>query len=357
MAQRVVLHIGPRKTATTYIQRVLQSLVRSRNIPADLYPIRTRGRVDHNHVPGLIDLVRSAGEIGLQDDAWTLQDGSDATSLLRAVADAPGDVILSAEAMSVLRPSGVRAVIDALAPAPVDVVITARALDRVLPSSWQQHMRNGNYEAYDSYLALRAEERRTRIYEVELARAFWRAYRYADLVRRWHDVARSVSLVTIPAASADPAETWRRFRSAAGVDALPAEPPAIPDDRANVSLTGAETYAIYGLNLIARAAGHGRREVRAWHRTLIRDGWTDRVDRGPRLGLPAGIRPDVRAWVSEDLADLRASNVVVWGDLNDLECAAEAADPGVPSPDAVAAAAGAALTLLLDTGADADTEA
>lgn len=356
MAQRVVLHIGPRKTATTYLQRVLQSLVRSGDIPAGMYPIRTRGRVDHNHVPGLIDLVRSAGEIGLQDDAWTQQDGSDAASLLRAVADAPGDVILSAEAMSVLRPSGVRAVVDALAPAPVDVVITARALDRVLPSSWQQHMRNGNFEAYDAYLALRDEERQSRIYETELARAFWRAYRYPDLVRRWQDVARSVSLVTVPTGSADPAETWRRFRAAAGIDALPVEPPAIPDDRANVSLTGAETYAIYGLNLVARAAGHGRREVRAWHRALIRDGWTDRADRGPRLGLPAGIRSSVHAWSTEDLADLRTCSVAVHGDLDDLECAADAADPGVPSPDAVAAAAGAALTRLLDSDSAASNE-
>jgi len=355
MAQRVVLHIGPRKTATTYLQRVLQSLVRSGDIPADLYPIRTRGRVDHNHVPGLIDLVRSAGEIGLQDDAWTQQDGSDATSLLRAVTEARGDVILSAEAMSVLRPSGVRAVVDALAPAPVDVVITARALDRVLPSSWQQHMRNGNFEAYDAYLALRTEERESCIYETELARAFWRAYRYPDLVRRWQDVARSVSLVTIPTGSADPAETWRRFRAAAAIDALPAEPPTIPDDRANVSLTGAETYAIYGLNLVARAAGHGRREVRAWHRALIRDGWTDRANRGPRLGLPADIRSNVLAWSTEDLADLRTCSVAVHGDLDDLACATDG-DPGVPSPDAVAAAAGAALTRLLGADSAASDE-
>ena len=163
MARRVILHIGPRKTATTYLQRALQALVKSRQVPADLYPVRTRGRVDHNHVPGLIDLARSLGEIGLQDDAWTRQDGSYAQALLDAVAAAEGDVVLSAEAMSVLRPSGARAVVQALSPAPVDVVITARALDRVLPSSWQQHMRNGNFEAYDAYLALRAEERTTRL--------------------------------------------------------------------------------------------------------------------------------------------------------------------------------------------------
>lgn len=354
MARRVILHIGPRKTATTYLQRVLQSLVRSREIPAEMYPMRTRGRLDHNHVPGLIDLVRSAGEIGLQEDAWTQQDGSDARALLSAVADTAGDVILSAEAMSVLRPSGVHTVVSALAPAPVDVIITARALDRVLPSSWQQHMRNGNFEAYDTYLALRADERNTRIYETELSRAFWRAYRYGDLVRRWQEAARSVSMVTVPAASADPAVTWQRFRAATGIDDLPADPPAIPDDRANVSLTGAETFAIYGLNLAARAAGHGRRDVRGWHRALIREGWTDRADRGPRLGLPADMRPAVRAWATEDLDDLRQSDTTTFGTLDDLECGNDATDPGLPTADQVAAAAGTALTMLFGQVQNAD---
>ncbi|MBM3688441.1 MAG: hypothetical protein FJW80_02080 [Actinobacteria bacterium] len=346
MARRVILHIGPRKTATTYVQRVLQSLVRSREIPAEMYPVRTRDRLDHNQVPGLIDLVRSAGEIGLQEDAWTQQDGSDARALLSAVAGTAGDVILSAEAMSVLRPSGVQAVVSALAPAPVDVIVTARALDRVLPSSWQQHMRNGNFEAYDAYLALRAEERSTRIYETELSRAFWRAYRYGDLVRRWQEAARSVSVVTVPAGSSDPAVTWRRFRAATGVEELPSDHPPIPDDRANVSLTGAEAFAIYGLNLIARAAGHGRREVRAWHRTLIREGWTDRADRGTRLGLPPDMREPVSCWAADDLAGLQATNAVVNGDLRDLEAADMTADPGLPTADEVAAASGAALTLL-----------
>ena len=346
MAERVVLHVGPRKTATTYLQRALQSLVRSREIPADLYPIRTRGRIDHNHVPGLIDLARSRGEIGLQQDAWTQQDGSDAEALLSAVSAASGDVILSAEAMSVLQASGAQAVVDALSPAPVEVIITARALDRVLPSSWQQHMRNGNFEAYDAYLALRAEERSSRIYETELGRAFWRAYRYGDLVRRWQGVARSVSVVTVPTSSADPAETWRRFRAACAVEALPIAPPEIPDDRANISLTGAETFAIFGLNLAARAAGRGRREVRAMHRTLLREGWTDRADRGPRLGLPPALRPEVRTWAGEDLDALRATGVAVYGSLDDLRCTADDADPGVPSADQVAAASGAALALL-----------
>lgn len=347
MAQRVLLHIGPRKTATTYIQRVLQALVRRGDIPPDAYPVRTRGRLDHNQVPGLIDLARRAGEIGLQGDAWTQQDGSDADRLIEAVASAPGELILSAEALSVLRESGVRAVVEALAPARVEVIITARSLERVLPSSWQQHVRNANIETYADYLTLRGEERATRIYDTELHRGFWRAYRYADLARRWQKHVDRVSLVTVPAGSVDPAETWRRFRDATDMTALPLHPHEIPDDVANVSLTGAETFVLHGLNVATRGRGDGRRDVRRLHRRLLKSGWTAREHRGHRLGLPPDLLSPVRAWSAEDIADLGAvDDIEVFGDLGDLACGPPDRDPGLPSADDVASAAGAALAVL-----------
>jgi len=345
MAGRVVLHVGPRKTATTYLQRILQALVLDGRLDPSVYPIHTRDRTDHNQVPGLIDLAREAGAIGLQDDAWADQDGSDARALIEAVSAATGDVILSAEAMSVLAPAGAAKVIAALAPAPVDVIVTARDLARVLPSSWQQHMRNGNYESYADYLALRVDERATRSHETELRRGFWRAYRYADLVARWQSAgARSVTVVTVPGPGAPADTVWQRFVAAAGIPGLPEAPPPIPEDRANVSLSGAETFAIYGFNLAARASGQGRRDVRAAHRALIRRGWTDRPDRGPRLGLPVDLQPIVAQWAADDAAALGASGIPVIGDLGDLQVIADGRD-GVPSADDVARAAGAALAL------------
>jgi hypothetical protein len=345
MARRVVLHVGPRKTATTYLQRILQALVVDQQIEPSIYPITTRDRTDHNQVPGLIDLAREAGAIGLQDDAWREQDGSDARALVDAVASSDGDVILSAEAMSVLPLAGAQAVIAAFQPAPIDVVITARDLGRVLPSSWQQHMRNGNYEAYADYLALRSEERHSRIYETELRRGFWRAYRYADLATRWRDAgAGTVSIVTVPPAGSPPDTVWRRFVDAAQVASLRPIAPDVPDDRANVSLTGAETFAVYGFNLAARAAGQGRRDVRAAHRALIRRGWLERPDRGARLGLPSDLQPLVAQWARDDSDALAQSGIPIIGDLGDLAVAPDGRD-GVPSPDEVARAAGAALAL------------
>lgn len=344
MAQRVILHIGPRKTATTYLQRILQSFVIDGLIPEGMYPVRTRGRLDHNQVPGLIDLARARGEIGLQDDAWTQQDGSDGAALLEAVRSTEGDVILSAEALSVMRDSGARAMVEAFDGTPVDVIITARDLARVLPSSWQQHMRNGNFEAYADYLGLRVDERISGDYATDLRRAFWRAYCYPQLVQRWQDVARSVTFVTVPADQHDPAEMWRRFRDACRIDALPVEPPSLPDDKANVSLTGAETFALQGINLAARSSGMGRREVRAWHRILLKRGWAEGSDRGPRLGLPADVLDQVLAWSRDDVEALRSMDIDVVGDVADL-LATPGSGPGLPDASHVARVSGTAVYL------------
>ena len=50
MADRLIVHIGPRKTGTTYLQRVLQQLSPSLKAQGVLYPTDYRGQEDYNHV-------------------------------------------------------------------------------------------------------------------------------------------------------------------------------------------------------------------------------------------------------------------------------------------------------------------
>ena len=161
-------------------------------------------------------------------------------------------------------------------------------------------------------------------------------------MRRWQEAARSVAVVTIPASSADPGETWRRFVSAAAVAELPAQAPLIPDDVANISLTGSETFVLHDLNVAARAAGEGRREVRSRHRRLLRSGWAQRDDRGRRLGLPDTVEDDVRGWSADVVADLARCDVAIHGTLSDLTCASAGSDPGLPTIEEVSSAAQAA---------------
>jgi hypothetical protein len=62
------------------------------------------------------------------------------------------------------------------------------------------------------------------------------------------------------------------------------------------------------------------------------------------LGLPSDLQPLVAQWARDDSDALAQSGIPIIGDLGDLAVAPDGRD-GVPSPDEVARAAGAALAL------------
>ncbi|MFM9048509.1 MAG: hypothetical protein ACKOMX_00485, partial [Actinomycetota bacterium] len=144
MARRLVLHIGPRKTGTTFLQRVLQQLAPELQAQGVLYPTRYRDEDDYNHVGAVTDLTHN--EETRESNRWTGRDGSDWQGLEDQVREFDGDVILSAEMIGGLRPPAAQRMLDLLEASEVDVVITMRDLGRIIPSSWQQHVRNTHTE-------------------------------------------------------------------------------------------------------------------------------------------------------------------------------------------------------------------
>ena len=323
MAERVVLHIGARKTATTYLQRCLQALAKKGRIDPALYPLDTRGEDDHNHVPGLIDLLRTYDQIPLQSDAWRHLDGQAASALIDKVASTPGTVVLSAEAVAATRLAGARTAVAAFAPAEVTVLITTRALGRVLASSWAQHIRNGNIETFSDYLQLRAEEREmTDSLETRSRRAFWRAYSYGSLVRRWQDTGAEVVVATVPASQTEPNLMWERFRVATGLtNELPLEPPRVSSRKANSSLALEQTHVLQGFNVAAKQAGHDRRWIRREHRRLLRHGLAADLDHPLIDGIPTSMHAQIMQWQESDVHDLLATDVDLVGDIDDLRIA------------------------------------
>jgi hypothetical protein len=340
VAARIVLHIGPRKTATTYLQRCLVKLTRRGVIDPSVYPLNSREKDDHNHVPGMIDLLRTYDQIPLQDDAWRHLDGQAASALIDHARQASGPVIFSAEAVAATRLAGARTVIAAFAPAEITVVITARPVGRVLPSSWAQHVRNGNIETLESYLDLRRAERaQMATLETRPDHAFWRSYAYGHLVRRWRSAGARVVVATVPSHPSDPSEMWRRFVAATGLtDVLPADPPRISDAKANASLSLDQSLAIQGFNETARAAGQDRRWTRREHRRMLRHGLRSDPEQALQDGIPEHLHEPVQQWQFDDANDLSVTGVETVGDLADLTATPKPA----PSDDEM-------ITALTDT--------
>jgi hypothetical protein len=328
------------KSGTTYLQQILAASDEQLRASGWLYPVTWRSR---NDVPtqqfafyGLLgpripwvegwrDAHRSAWDrLRAQVEGWT------------------GRVIMSAEALVTLDDAGIDTLLEALPRAPVDVVLTARSLSGVLPSSWQQHLRNGHSASFDDYLQAirdgRGEARGS-------THVFWRSYDMGGVLQRWGSAIgldRCV-LVTVPR-SGPTAELWHRFRAATGLaDSLPETPPDVPRDLANVGATAPEAMIIEAVNRELAGRGATQAERRTRVRRIMIGALLPREDRGPALRVPEAWRPEVASWAEADIAAIRGSGIRVVGDLDDLGTDDEpGAGPNVP-PEAVATAAAEAI--------------
>jgi hypothetical protein len=351
MPRRVILHIGPRKTGTTFLQRVLHELAPGLAEDGVLYPTRYRERDDYNQVGAVSSLTynqearRGNRRIGRGVADWR--------GLERQVQGFDGDVILSAEMIAGLRPEAATRMLDRLKCQDVTVIITARDLGRILPSSWQQHIRNGHTEPYRAYLQRRTTERGAGdpramqgVWDAERHQTFWRAYAYGALVRRWQGLVGDdrVRMVTVPPTGSGVNLLWERFVAVAGVPGLPDTAPGLPPHRANAGSTPAEVAVLRAINVEAKRREWSRYTIKRVHDRILSSGLLDRDGRGEQLYLPASVLPVVRSWAEADIADLLTTGVHVAGDLDELRVTAPVRSQGAVT-SALVAQAGAFIAL------------
>ncbi len=354
MAERLILHIGTQKSGTTYLQRILENLSPQLRKKGVLYPIRLVGKKSVlNHEAAAYGLLGTAAfpwvpphRAQAQADAWA--------SLVEKVRRWDGTAIVSGEALSVIGADSAARLVESLGVERTQIVITARDLGRVLPSSWQQHIRNGRSTTFTSYLKqlqrLRGEggpaERRAE-WERDPEQTFWRAYAIGALASRWAPLAESVHVVGVPRRGGDPDELWHRFIRAVGIDDVaPRTPPAVDTVAANVGITEPETLVLASLNRALDATDLVESRRRAIRGRIVREAFVPRAERGRRVTLPPEWGPIVSTWASDDLEELLTGGAHLEGDPADLLVEPDAIGSGQHSAEEIADAAGVALALL-----------
>lgn len=358
MANRLLLHIGTQKSGTTYLQRVLAQLSGQLKGDGVLYPTRLQGRREiYNHEAAAYGLLGTLAfpwvppaKAQAQTSAWD--------RLRRKVSEWDGTVIVSGEALSVINAADAQRLVESLAVPNTQIVITARDLGRVLPSSWQQHIRNGRSTSFTSYLNQQAARRGegtpqqlTERWDSDPEQTFWRAYAIGGLVERWAPLASNVSVVTVPHRGAAPDELWHRFRRALDLGpVLPESPPALDDISANVGLTEPEVLVLAALNREVDSSKADGRDMRALRSQLVREAFAPRTDRGSPIHIPESWLTRVTGWAADDLAMLRSTSALLVGPESDLEVAQTPRTPRPSLAEDVARAAGAALAVLAGLG-------
>jgi hypothetical protein len=327
VADLVLLHIGQQKSGTTYLQEVLRS------VAGKAYPLPPGRRPELNHEHAMYGLLGTEFPWVSAERAAACQWG--ARWLVDTLRAARKPVVLSAEALSALRTPAIRHLAGLLGSSgDVTVVITARSLCHSLPSSWQQHVRNGRRRSMSGYLTAIAAQRSGDV-EGDRDLHFWRAYGLSALVRRWADVVGidRVRLVTNPGHPPD--LLWHRFAEAAGLSHLRPRPEQLTA-RVHTALTAPEMTVLVALNALMEEG-----EDAVTLRDRVVEAFISRPDRGPRVTLSREWRERIAPWIAGDLEAVAETGVAIVGDLDDLRiCPAE--EPPI-TPEQVAAAAASAL--------------
>jgi hypothetical protein len=312
----VVLHIGPMKTGTTYVQNLLEEnrdVLREQGWAVPRQPLVVRGV---RQVLGLTDAGQEA-----------LDHTPDWDELSRRVREHDGrGALLSMEFLSYAGRPAVARVLEGLRGTDVHVVLTVRDAAGALPSQWQSLSRNGGILSWPEFATeIRSAGPRDK------GRAIKQYRRTQDVPRMLETWARAVprerlTVVTVPPSSAPRSLLWERLLSVAGID--PATTSTVETAFGNPQLGYGSCELLRRLN----AAGlHGarpsayRRVVRHVARNYLlplRDGQSKpRLDRGTAEFAAAANAATRR------VIEKRATLV---GDLDDLPVRppAEGLDPG-----------------------------
>ena len=316
----VVLHIGAPKSGTTFVQTVLwanrERLARDGVLlPGQLYRRQARA----------VRAVLAAGRDDPLPGRWR--------RLTSSVAAADEDLaLISSERLCSATAAQVSSIVDSLSPSRVRVVHSARDIARSVPAQWQSSIRQGRRWTLGEYTAgvTAAPPSGSPPAEVGAVAGgahhhFWARQNHPEFVRRWasHVGLENVSLVTVPPTGSPPEELWRRFCTAAGLDATAYDVPTPQRE----SLGGASVELLRRLNDTPEFRSLSSRSRRLnVNAVLAKQVLARRLPREPRYALAADHTP----WAAEQAADIIAAldslDVQVVGDLDDLR-------PRVSSPE------------------------
>lgn len=328
MADRVYLHVGTMKSATSYLQSLCQRNHQQLARQGVLWlPIGTQ----HASVNNMVLRSRLA-----------IRPPKDWREAVAQIREHSGSVLLSNETMARRPPQRIRRLLKELKPADVHVIITARDLARVVPSYWQTTLRNQGVVPWATYAEWICSDDPPPEGK-ETADWFWDRQDLARIVATWMEQvgADRLTVVTVPPSGSPPEVTAERFLSVAGVDARKFKQPKAANE--SLSLRSAE--------LLRQLNVRVQRDDKAEHKRVVRKELVNNAL--AHVGTSTdryGLSPAQHAWVRDRsqqvVKALAQSGVSVVGDLDDLV-------PPTDPPSGLRDPAATSAEELLDAALDA----
>jgi hypothetical protein len=301
----VLLHIGPSKTGTTAIQ---QALFAARPQLAEFGVLHTgRGAQPSNAVLALRGVKPLVGHAAPRIEHWQY--------LVDQVTSASDQrVIVSSEFFADANVEIARRVIEELGGPRIHVVVTLRPLTKIMPSQWQQYLRNRASFTYDDWLVGMLKKPPYN----RPTSTFWERHNHDVLVERWASIVGPANLTVVVPVENERSSLLRTFEQLVGLPSglLVAQP-----NNENRSLSLGEIELVRQMNIEFKRNG--------WsddlYLRLVRQGFaaqmqTNRTphDDEPRISTPQWAldrAAEIGAAAAEKLSTL---GVRIVGDISTL---------------------------------------
>jgi hypothetical protein len=291
----VYLHVGMKKTGTSYLQSTLR---------ASTEELQRQGlALVPRHEPAGHRLARAL--------LGSSTSGDPIAALPRQLASAPGTrCLISQELLGRADRSRIALLAPALEGHDVHVVVTVRDVARTIPSAWQQYVKAGQSYRYDEFIDAILSGRETRA-----TTAFWSDHGVVDMVARWGTLTTpsSTHVVVLPRPDARPEVLLERYCRVLDIDPSGL---ALQVAKPNESLGLAQAEVLRRLNE-DRATYAPKVYGKVYKREFARGVLA--AQRGARPLMPADSSGWCRGYTERTVEALRAGGYDVVGDFDDLD--------------------------------------
>ena len=202
MVDRIFVHVGLPKTATSYLQTILWSNRDALRSAGVVLPGTERR--DHLWASRTVrNAKHSASAVEEHRTAWS--------RIIDELAASPGTGLISHEFFAAVSRRQAKAMVEALPAAEVHLIVTAREPLGLFAASWQESLKNGETVPLEDY-AREVSRSSSAIWN-------WRTLDLRLVLQRWSAAVppeRIHVLVLDPAAPRD--DVWKRFAGIIGID-------------------------------------------------------------------------------------------------------------------------------------------
>jgi hypothetical protein len=228
------------KSGTTSLQGALHAARKDLRSHGVRYP----GKARHHGEPAL---AITGITLGWADNGGMRTDRRHWDALVAEVAQArAGRVIISAERLSEATEDAAREVVDSLGRSQVHIVTTVRPFAKLLPSSWQQYVKNGQRRTYEEWLRGVLGDPP----DPAVTPGFRPRHDLVTVLRRWQDAAGPGRMTLIILDGQDRGALFRHFEELLALPPATLTDDLVRDD--NRSMTLAETELVRRVSLEAR---------------------------------------------------------------------------------------------------------